>query len=72
MLMFFLQGKLPRLQRYMDKMMDEISLKVVDLRNQGKNVTRWVLVTNVDGFNVIQHACSSCKNCDIDFMKVTN
>ncbi|CAL8080045.1 unnamed protein product [Orchesella dallaii] len=64
-----LQGKLPRLQRYMDKLMDEISMKVVSLRNEGKNVTRWVLLTNVEGFNIVQHACSSCTPLWVNFLK---
>ncbi|ODM94172.1 SEC14-like protein 2 [Orchesella cincta] len=64
-----LQGKLPRLQRYMDKLMDEISMKVVRLRSEGMNVTRWVLLTNVEGFNVVQHACSSCTPLWVNFLR---
>ena len=64
-----LQGKLERLQRYMDKMLDEISLKVINMRAEGKNITRWVLLTNVEGFNVIQHACSSCTSLWVNFLR---
>ncbi|CAL8080041.1 unnamed protein product [Orchesella dallaii] len=53
----------------MDKLMDEISMKVVSLRNEGKNVTRWVLLTNVEGFNIVQHACSSCTPLWVNFLK---
>lgn len=62
-------GKLPRLQRYMDKMMDEISMKVLRLRSDGKNVTRWVLLTNVEGFNVVQHACPACTSLWVNFLR---
>lgn len=56
------KGKIPRLQRYMDKMMDEASLQVVELRKKGMtDVTRWTLLTNVENFNIMQHACAACK-----------
>jgi len=65
-----MQGKMPRLQRYMSKMLDEISLKVINLRKEGNTtVTRWVLLTNVEGFNVIQHACSSCTSLWVNFLR---
>lgn len=54
-------GKLQRLNRYGVKAIEDATRKVRDLQASGKNVTQWVMLLNMDGFNVIQNACPSCK-----------
>ncbi|CAL8069485.1 unnamed protein product [Orchesella dallaii] len=53
-------GKMPRLLRYMDKMLEEATQAVIKLQGMGKNVTQWKVILNMDGFNLIQHACPRC------------
>lgn len=54
-------GKLRRLNRYGVKAIEYATRKVRELQASGKNVTQWVMLLNMDGFNVIQQACPSCK-----------
>lgn len=56
-----LSGKLPRLKRYGVKAIEVATRKVRALQEQGRNVTQWVMLLNMQGFNVIQNACPSCK-----------
>jgi hypothetical protein len=48
-------GKLPRLIRYTMKMWDEARIKVNELAREGKNVTRWTMIIDLNNFNVGQH-----------------
>ncbi|ODM94174.1 SEC14-like protein 2 [Orchesella cincta] len=54
------QGRVPRLQRYMYKMLDELNTKLYETRKNGTNVTQWSAIINADGFGLLKHACPSC------------
>lgn len=54
-------GNQMRLFRYMTKLLEEATVSVIKLQSEGKNVTQWKVLMNMDGFNLIQHACGSCK-----------
>ncbi|ODM97022.1 SEC14-like protein 2 [Orchesella cincta] len=53
-------GKMPRLIRYMDKLLEEATQAVITQQGMGKNVTQWKVILNLDGFSIIQHACPLC------------
>lgn len=48
-------GKLDRLIRYYDKMLDEATMKVIDLQAQGHNVSQWIALGNMQDVNLEQH-----------------
>ncbi|XP_021952264.1 SEC14-like protein 4 [Folsomia candida] len=47
-------------QRYIDKAIDESWLKVYEYQSKYENVTQGVLLVNMKGYNVVQHACLQC------------
>ncbi|ODM90798.1 SEC14-like protein 4 [Orchesella cincta] len=53
-------GKLPKLKRYGVKAIEDATRKVRELQYQGKNVTQWVMLLNMEGFNLRETACPSC------------
>ncbi|CAL8109311.1 unnamed protein product [Orchesella dallaii] len=55
-----LSGESTRLHRFLDKTMDEAAMKVREAQSQGKNVTRFHFLLNLDGFNLVQHGCPRC------------
>lgn len=55
-----LQGKLPRVLRYMDWFQEKILHQILEAQKAGKPVTRAVVLVDVEGFNLMQHLCSSC------------
>lgn len=55
-----LQGKLPRVLRYMDWFQEKILHQILEAQKSGKPVTRAVVLVDVEGFNLMQHLCSSC------------
>ncbi|CAL8068098.1 unnamed protein product [Orchesella dallaii] len=55
-----LTGRAPMFLRFVDKIMDEAEMKVRNAQLEGKNVTRFQFVINLDGFNLVQHGCPNC------------
>lgn len=55
------QGRVPRLQRYMYKMLEDLTDKLHETRLTNETVTQWAAILNADGFGLFQHACPSCK-----------
>lgn len=55
------QGRIPRLQRYMYKMLEDLTNKLIETRKTGTNATQWSAIINAEGFGLFQHACPSCK-----------
>ncbi|CAL8079960.1 unnamed protein product [Orchesella dallaii] len=53
-------GKQVRLFRFMIKLLDEATNAVLRLQQEGKNVTQWKVLMNMEGFNLVQHGCGSC------------
>jgi len=51
---------MPRLLRFMDKLLEEATQEVIRQQELGKNVTQWKVMLNLDGFSIIQHACPLC------------
>lgn len=47
-----LQGKLPRVLRYMDWVQETMVQKILDAQKAGKSVTRGVVLVDVEGFNL--------------------
>lgn len=44
----------------MNKLLDELYLRVIDEQYKGNNVTQAKVIFNMEGFNQIQHACPLC------------
>jgi len=63
------QGRVPRLQRYMYKMLEDLTDKLHEARKTNKNVTQWSAIINADGFGLFQHACPSCIPVWMNFVK---
>lgn len=64
-----LTGKLPRLLRYMDKLLEEATQSVVKQQTEGKNVTQWKVILNMEGFNMMQHGCALCLPTYVQFLQ---
>lgn len=54
-----------RLFRYMIKLLDEATNAVLRAQAAGKKVTQWKVLMNMEGFNLVQHGCGSCKDKNI-------
>ncbi len=50
----------PRLTRYLYKALDQVTTKVRALQQQGKLVTQWVSLLDMDGYNLANHGCIQC------------
>lgn len=57
-----LQGRTPRILRYMDQFQETLLHKILDAQKDGKNVTRAVVLIDVEGMNLMQHLCPSCND----------
>ncbi|ODM93185.1 SEC14-like protein 2 [Orchesella cincta] len=55
-----LSGQGQRAQLFLDKVMDEAANQVRRAQHEGKNVTRFHFLLNLDGFNLVQHGCPRC------------
>ncbi|ODM88854.1 SEC14-like protein 2 [Orchesella cincta] len=64
-----LQGKTHRLLRYLYRLLEEITGNIFEAQAKGQNVTRFVILGNADGFNVVQHACPLCLPSWVQFVR---
>jgi hypothetical protein len=64
-----LQGKGQRLLRYLDFLLENITMQVFDRQAQGMNVTQWKVIGNADSFNLISHGCPLCIPLWIQFVQ---
>ncbi|CAL8079969.1 unnamed protein product [Orchesella dallaii] len=55
-----LQGRMPRLLRYLDWYQEEIIRQILAAQDNGKNVTRAMVLVDIEGFNLLQHLCPAC------------
>lgn len=55
------QGKLPRLTRYVDHFLETLVQKIFTAQESGVEVTRALFLIDLEGFNLKQHTCPSCK-----------
>ncbi|CAL8128842.1 unnamed protein product [Orchesella dallaii] len=53
-------GKLNKIIRYVEMGMEESLQAIIKLRAEGKNVTRFDFIMNMDQYNEIQHGCTQC------------
>jgi len=53
-------GKLQRIMRWMAYALDTGVRRVRELQAEGKNVTQWDFIINMNNFNLIQHGCIQC------------
>lgn len=53
-------GKIKHITHYCLRSVERVTTKVRELQAQGNNVTQWVLLLNMDGFNLINQACPTC------------
>ncbi|ODM99264.1 SEC14-like protein 2 [Orchesella cincta] len=53
-------GKLNAIMRYMELGMEESLQGILKIRMEGKNVTRFDFIFNMDGYNEVQHGCTQC------------
>ncbi|ODM88855.1 SEC14-like protein 2, partial [Orchesella cincta] len=54
------QGRRSRLIRLAYRMYIGLMEKVVELNGKQQNITRFSVLMNFDGFNLVQHACPNC------------
>jgi len=53
-------GQGDRLTRYMIRSIESAARHVHEQQLAGKNVTQWIVILNMDKFNLGQHACLQC------------
>jgi len=53
-------GRDKRMFRYMLRVMEKATNLVREAQQDGKNITRFDYVLNLDGFNMVQHGCPRC------------
>ncbi len=63
-----LQGKRLRIMRYLIKIVFEMMVRLRDTNVENPTVTQFVVLINLDGFNLIQQACPLCKIKVVKFM----
>jgi len=55
-----LAGRMPHLIRYLVKGMEDAVTLVRKMQDQGKNVTQFDFLVNMDNYNIVQHGCLQC------------
>ncbi|CAL8068094.1 unnamed protein product [Orchesella dallaii] len=55
-----LSGLADRAQLFLDKVMDGAAAQVRRVQTEGKNVTRFLFLLNLEGFNLVEHGCPRC------------
>ncbi|ODN03975.1 SEC14-like protein 2 [Orchesella cincta] len=55
-----LAGRMPQLIRYLDSGMEDATTMVRKFQSQGKNVTQFDFLVNMDNYNIVQHGCLQC------------
>jgi len=55
-----ISGKGQRIERFVYKMLVEAESKIRQKQKEGKEVTRFVILLDLKGFNLAQHACLQC------------
>ncbi|ODM91443.1 SEC14-like protein 2 [Orchesella cincta] len=55
-----ISGRMRRLEHYIDRTFEIATRKVRQLQAQGKNVTQWDYIINMNNYNVLQHGCVPC------------
>ncbi len=64
-----LTGKMSRVARYLDSYLEQVTTLVRTLREkEGRNITQYSYVINMDGFNPIQHLCLQCLPMVLNFI----
>jgi len=64
-----LQGKGARIMRYTYKLVFELNSKLIEIQKKQQNITQFTVVINLEGFNVIQHACPMCVTTYINLLE---
>jgi len=62
-------GRIQRVLRYLDKAMDEATIKIREMQKEGKNVTKFFFIVNLDNFNLAQHTCAPCAAGFLQFLR---
>ncbi|CAL8099405.1 unnamed protein product [Orchesella dallaii] len=62
-------GRIQRVLRYLDKAMDEATIRIREMQKEGKNVTQFVFIVNLDNFNLAQHTCGPCAAGFLQFLR---
>ncbi|CAL8112992.1 unnamed protein product [Orchesella dallaii] len=55
-----LTGKGQRLTRYLYKALDEVTAKIRALQREGKQITQWVSLLDMEGYAISTHGCLGC------------
>jgi len=53
-------GQMPTLIRYLNKGMEDAVTTIRKFQSQGKNVTQFEFLVNMDNYNIVQHGCIQC------------
>lgn len=54
-------GKINHLTNYALRTVERATKKIREIQAEGRNITLFDMVVNMDGFNVINQACPTCK-----------
>lgn len=57
-----LQGKIARVTRYSYWFHEILVSKILEAQQNGENVTRAVILIDMDGYNLFQQSCPACKD----------
>ncbi|CAL8085636.1 unnamed protein product [Orchesella dallaii] len=55
-----LAGRMPKLIRYLSMNFEDAATKVRQFQNQGKNVSQYDFLINMENYNLIQQGCPQC------------
>ncbi|ODM94176.1 SEC14-like protein 2 [Orchesella cincta] len=67
-----LQGKLPRLNRYAYKLVEEMFNRVYEINMKQPNVTQFSVIASLEGFNVFNQGCPLCLTTYVQLLTVYN
>ena len=67
---FMLAGKGAYLVRYIDYLFEKTATRIRDLANSTQtDITQWILIIDMNGYNVRQHACLACLHFYFDLIQ---
>lgn len=55
-----LGGRRDKMLRYIYKMLEDLDTSIQKQQEKGRFVTRGNIIVDVDGYNLMQHACVQC------------
>jgi hypothetical protein len=56
-----LAGKIPRLIKYIDTLVEEVTVLIRKSQDMGQNITQFSLIMDLNNYNLAQQGCAQCK-----------